>query len=778
MKSNTFITVILAFVFIDCFAQAPLFPENFSVTGAMTEDGIRIIWTPLDIDMFDKGISKGYSLKRYIIEQNGIETPLNEISATEIILASEILPLPSGDPTWLGDYGQAADKIINYINPDLDFEEPNLADAFTFEQENTERFQFGVFVSFLDFEVAQQMGLAYHDTDISNNTTYMYKLEMLETGETDIARISTKNLTEFPEIVDLDGESENGKVKIRWPIEGLDNDYFSFNILRSDDGINFQKVNAEPYIYFQTGETEPTVYEFQDKTTIHGKTYHYSVEGITVLGVTGKPSESIEVLSKPHMTNVTPIVKTDVSSEEKVAVNWVVPSDDPAVRDFIQGYKVYRSTDSESGFKLMTPQVIQHTEYVDVDPFSSAYYVVATVDKFDKEYKSLPEFAQIKDSKPPEIPFDLQVRESATNQYELEWMANEEEDLEGYLIYTQYAGSENYVMITKDILTKNSFIFNYPPDLVTDEICFKISAIDQRGNESEMSDCVTVVLPDNLPPATPHMSKHQAIDGGIALGWKFSTSDDVAYHELERKRTGAPAWEAILKILPEEEVDFETDVTPDALIPTCYIDKTYDEQRSYDYRLVAVDGDDNKAFSSIVSVTPIGVLDIGQIVNFTVSPVNSVQQGALPQQDAYTIIEEAFASLKTGSAVSPKDLELLVVYRIITADELTAFSTMTLQDAYTFLQGVQETYWTSSSFVTLAWEYQNLDQLLYFQIYRSMDGRGFIDYIDILPEADKTSYTYDDSFIKAEHQYIYQIMAVHAGGTFSEISEPILVRVQ
>lgn len=778
MKTYPLIIMIVITALLDCLGQDALFQGNITVKAAWTEDAVRVLWTPADIDLFDKGRYKGYTLKRYTLEQDGTEIPLSEISGTEVVLAEELLPLPAGDPNWEGEYGKAADQIIYYTNEDLNIQDPNLADAFTYQQENIERFQFGMFVSFLDFNVAQQMALAYHDRSADPNSMYLYKIIFNETNDSDVVRVSTRYPTDFPEIVDVEGESENGKNKIRWPIRDLVDDYFSFNILRSTDNSNFRKINTEPYVYFQSGDAEPTVYEYQDKTMEYGKTYYYAVEGITVFGVTGKPSTSIEIISKPEMINVAPVVKTDDSSEGKVVLNWVMPSQDEDVNDFVAGYHVYRSGNAKGGFELLTPQPIQGKEFVDYAPLTSAYYIVATVDKSDTEYQSLPKFAQIKDMVPPAIPFDLTVRVSSKNQYELEWMANEEEDLEGYLIYTRYAGSENYVMITKDILKETRFIFNYPPDLVADEICFKITAMDKRGNQSEMSECVTVVLPDNLPPATPIMSKHQAVESGIALGWKFSTSDDIAYHTIERKRTGAPEWEVILHITPEQEADYETNVTPGAAVPGCYIDDTFEEQRSYDYRIVAIDDSENKAYSSIVSVIPINDRVAGQIENFTVSAVNTIQVGALPQQDAYDIITAALIDIQSGTLVPASTFDLLVIYRIMTADELASYSTMTLREAYAFLDNIKATYWSSSLFVTLSWEYGNLDQLLYFQIYRSDNGRGFVEYIDISPDSEVTQYIYDDAFIKADHHYVYKVIAVHAGGNFSEISDPILVRVQ
>lgn len=772
------IMVVISSLFLlpHAYSQGPFDQKSFKLSAAYAQDGVKLVWTASGYNHFQNGINNGYTLKRLITAQNGVNFTPSQSSASVTILDDSIFPLANGDPSWHGDYGNAADQII-YYQPTVDTQNPNLADAYTYEQENIERYQYGSFISFLDFTVAQQMGLAYHDMSVQSATTYMYVLELNGTDENDAEAISTTSLTEFAEIKDIEVLSQLGKINVSWPIEGLTNDYFAYDILRSEDDVTFTKVNEEPYIFFQSGEEEPDEYVYQDTTTTYGTTYYYAMQGHTIFGEVGERSASTSVLSIPYMTGLDPQVEADDSDSSSVTLEWIISNQDQTILNFISGYNIYRSDDPDTEFELLTQSPISGLTYTDNNPIPSAYYIVATVDDFGQEYYSLPEFAQIIDHTPPATPINFSVRESSTNQYELTWTANTEQDLEGYLLYTLYEGSSNYIMISPDILSETSFIYNYPPDLLTDEICFKVSAIDQRGNQSDMSECVTVILPDNLPPSRPYMSKHQAIEGGIALGWQFSMSEDVILHNLQRKPTGSPGWESILKIRPNEQADYETNLTDGSLIPTCYIDSTYTELRSYDYRMAAVDEAENISYSTIVSLSPLSAGSVGQIENFSVSSVNEVMPGIMPQQDAYDLIQAEISALSSGATPNYTNLDLLVIYRIITAAEYEALPAMSDANALLFLESRRDEYWTASMFVTLSWDYNNLDQILYFQVYRSIDGRGYIDYIDILPEEDKFSYQYDDGFIMSGHRYLYKVMAAHAGGKFSEVSAPLLVRV-
>ncbi len=758
-------------------SQSAFDTKEINISAAHTQMGVRLLWTPDDFETFNLGLINGYTLKRYTVSQDGIETPLSALNSTQVIINTNLFPLPEGDTGWNGTYGSAAESLIYYENLDIDTSSPNLADAYTLTQENIERYQFGVFIAYLDFDIAQKMGLAYEDTTVDPNATYSYRISVNSTPDKDITTVVTDSLTNFATISNVDAKSQYGIVNVSWPIEELTNDYFAFNILRSEDDVNFSKINEEPYIFLQTGGEDPSTYIYQDSTATYGTTFYYAVEGITVFGVLGEQSESVSVLSVPYLTGIDPVVSADDSSTSAVSLSWIINNTDQEVTDFIAGYNVYRSRFADSGYELITSSPITGSSFVDNQPLTSAYYIVATVDDFGQEFRSLPEFAQIEDMTAPAIPIQLSARESATNQYELTWTANQEIDLEGYLLFTKYAGSDNYIMISKDIIQDTSFLFDYPPDLATNQICFMISSIDVRGNESDMSDCVFVVLPDNLAPATPHMTKHEPVESGVVLGWTFSTSLDVVQHDLQRKPTGAPEWETIEKIRKNDEIRYFPDVSPWSLIPGNYIDSSYTELRSYDYRICAIDGSDNSSCSSIVSVAPLFLDAIATIENFNVSGVTIVEPGIMPQQDAYQIIQNVIAELTAGNTPNYTLLELLVVYRILTAQEYDSLPSMSSQDALSFLEERRDDYWTADRFVTLNWDYDNLDQLLYFQIYRSIDGRGFIDFVDILPEAGMFSYSYDDGYIMEGHSYLYKIMAVHAGGRFSEVSEPKLVRV-
>lgn len=758
-------------------AQVNFEDKDVVILAAQTPMGVRLIWTPKDFEAFSLGINNGYTLKRYTVSSNGVETPLNALSGTQVVIDANIFPLPEGNSGWTGTYGTAAESLLYYVNPDIDTSNPNFADAYTLTQENIERYQFGVFIAYLDFDIAQKMGLAYEDMTTDPNSTYAYRISINTREDKDFVEVATDSLTSFETITSVAALSENGTVNISWPVDDLTDDYFAFNILRSEDDVNFTQVNEEPYIFFQSGGEDPSEYIYQDSTTTYGNTYYYSIEGYTIFGVMGNPSESVSVVSLPYMTNVDPIVNADDQSASTVSLDWMINSTDPAVNNFIAGYRVYRSRFADSGYELLTPSLVTGQTFVDNQPLSSGYYIVATVDDAGEEYRSLPEFAQIEDMTPPDIPSNLSARVSSANQYELTWSPNQEIDLEGYLLFTQYRDSENYIMISNDILQDTSFLYDYPENIATDRICFKISSIDVRGNESDMSDCVSVTLPDNIAPAIPFFTKHEPVESGIALGWNFSTSSDVVLHWLQRKPTGAPDWETIEKIRVNDQIRYEDNVTPWTFAPINYIDSTYTELRSYDYRLVALDIYDNKSYSSIVSVIPMFLDAIGTIDNFNVSSVTIVTPDMMPQQDAYDIIQSTIATLNSGNTPNYNDLESLVVYRIITAQEVEALPGLSNQEAQTFLEDRRDSYWTADRYVTLQWDYDNLDQLLYFQVYRSIDGRGFIDFVDILPEAGMFSYSYDDGFIMPGHSYLYKIMAVHAGGRFSEISEPKLVRV-
>lgn len=78
------------------------------------------------------------------------------------------------------------------------------------------------------------------------------------------------------------------------------------------------------------------------------------------------------------------------------------------------------------------------------------------------------------------------------------WDANTEPDLAGYKVYCGTASGQYGAPVT---VTTPSYTFQGATDKTTYYVA--VSAIDTSGNESALSDEVSVYVPDVTPPAKP-----------------------------------------------------------------------------------------------------------------------------------------------------------------------------------------------------------------------------------------------------------------------------------
>src|SRR5690606_13471544 len=80
------------------------------------------------------------------------------------------------------------------------------------------------------------------------------------------------------------------------------------------------------------------------------------------------------------------------------------------------------------------------------------------------------------------------------------------------------------------------------------EVYYKVLSLDYRENYSELSEYCIAERPDIIPQAAPHLVKVDPTISGVLIEWKFSSSDDVIKHVLERKLAYDISWRQLYEI--------------------------------------------------------------------------------------------------------------------------------------------------------------------------------------------------------------------------------------
>jgi fibronectin type 3 domain-containing protein len=94
---------------------------------------------------------------------------------------------------------------------------------------------------------------------------------------------------------------------------------------------------------------------------------------------------------------------------------------------------------------------------------------------------------------------------------------------------------------------------------LTEDIHYKVVAIDKSFNYSAYSLVLTLRRPDVIPPAIAVMLNAEHTDNGIDVKWIASSSTDVVVHKLFRKEGVNGEWKNVFETKNKNEVKYLDD---------------------------------------------------------------------------------------------------------------------------------------------------------------------------------------------------------------------------
>lgn len=751
----------------------------------------RIRWVPKDYDTWQLGNDNGYTVERLTISSNGIALDDNQILSSNVQFYNDPeKPIPENQ--WNSHfsednmYAALAKKAIYLPVENLNEEDDGIfAKVIAADSLEREKFQFGILASYMDFDVAKAMALGIIDNEVEGQKSYVYKVAITNTDIVGYLTVNTDEIKTYPMINEVSAMQEDTAILITWNYDEVKGDYVAYNIERANTRDNiYRQVNEMPYIFFESiNDARPSLYAtYRDLSAMPGEEYKYRVRGITPLAFPGPFSENALITMKHMRKALSFIVSSDRSIPEQVTVNWEILGLENT--EEFTAFNVYRKERNRSTPVLLNDTPLSNTmTYTDLNPELSAYYFIETFDEHGISYFTNDLLVIIDDDVAPSIPLEFRGRKATRASLEFEWTHSPDEDVKGYNIYSNVPGSPDYFTINNYIIEDNIFLYEIPDYLIHEALCFKITSIDDRGNESEMSECVTMTLPDQKPPGTPLLTKIIALDEGIALGWEYSPSDDRAYHYVERKWAEGPDWEIILTIPVEEEDQYGGDNAPTTTDRVCYIDTSITDQIWYDYRMIVVDEAGNKSSSQVLSAYPSEVEGlVGMVSNFQIN-LDSIVSVSRPLEQEYNLINRVIEDLEDGQGDNLDTIRNLVIFNIITQeqyDEIVNTGPTDSNNAADILATARDIFWKNNNplYANLSWSYDNTTQLDYFEVYRSHNGADFILFDRRSAYENVNNYNFSDEHIARGNFYIYKIRGVHLGGRFSEMSEGLILKVK
>ena len=542
------------------------------------KDSIVIRWAPSTAGGWIIANRIGYNIEKVKLNSDKPFEPSNYIKLNKIPLKP--LPIEEWKTRVNKDniFSAIAIQSIygkSFIPKPLD--ENNLNALKNAADELTNRYSFALFAADNDAPTASAMGLRYVDREIKEGESFVYRVYVAEkTNEYnfDTAYIVV-NVTPSPKIPGPEGlsfESGDGFITLKWE-DKLPNKFSGYYIYRSEDGKNYKILNNIPLIVSSSKETDEEIKPFfRDTSTINYKKYYYRVFGINPFAELSEPSE-IVAYSKDLTPPPPPTLEKPKQFSDEIILSWKLdkPSND------LSGFVVARSNNSLNNFSIITKKPLTKNtfKYSDkVKNMEEVYYSVGSIDTAGNISYSLPQRVILVDTFPPSVPTGLTGSIDSNGIVKLKWNMGPEWNILGYRVLRSNDPDHEFQQLTGNVYQDTVFVDTVSIKTLTKYVYYRIAAVNTRYQHSELSPILKIKRPDKNPPVEAVFKNVFVTDSSISLEWVPSTSKDLLYQKLFRRKKGETKWSLI-----------------DSLSKTVnyYVDKKVEKLNTYEYTILSFD---------------------------------------------------------------------------------------------------------------------------------------------------------------------------------------------
>ncbi len=502
----------------------------------ISDKKIILRWAPKDFKVWDLGNKYGYKIERLNLSEEFIPDT-GKFTIAERLNSEAIRPLPSKDSTWVRLIRKNKTAILIYKSL---YGKPNATTNKTDAEQGKGQMLGMVLVSCdLNAEFSKAAGLYFKDTTFQKNAIYAYKITVLcpnSLGKYSVVCVAnTNNKTVFKTPVILKGKGNNKHSVITWNFKNLQSDYSGYNIERSEDSVNFVRINKSPYVVVTTQfEKNKTETNYLDSLPKNKKNYYYRIKGISLFGEEGLPSNIVKVRGKDDFKSAAQIDSAFAINNKFIKIKWQMNK--KVDTKTLKGYWILRSNKTDGKYQSISKGFINPDKnyFIDSLPNYINYYKVIAVNDENDSTTSNPALAQIIDDVPPSIPIELKGIINDSGRVTLNWLANTEKDLRGYRVFRSNAMHEEFVEVTKELLSETNYSERININTLTKDIFYTVAAVDKNYNNSNQCLPIKLKRPDHIPPVAPIIKKFEFTDSSIIINWIPSSSFDASNYKLIR----------------------------------------------------------------------------------------------------------------------------------------------------------------------------------------------------------------------------------------------------
>ena len=525
---------------------------NLRMVARSYGDSVVLRWGATTHTAWKVAGSGGYMVQRFDLYRGATGKPT-------ILTTSPIRPLTLEE--WKARYSQddtlaAAAVQTLYGRPVVTSDDP-FGSIYEMYLQQQNLHGFALLLADMEPRLADGLGLRFVDRTAKTGRSYLYRVYSLadnpdERIDTAFVVVSTVERDSTRSIESLRADEGEKKIVLKWDRYEHAVPFSGYFIERSTDrGRTFQRINRLPHIPAVDEAAEDHEGNNEISYTVELEENYrpalYRVVGIDAFGSTSPGSRSVVAMGRdrtpPDQPQMLPIAIVDGRS---VRVSWSVDS----IEADLKGFQIGRAIDVDGYYEpiggLLSPETRQFTDPNRRDSTQS-YYIVSALDTAGNVMSSVPLLAIFPDSIPPVVPVALEGTIDSNGVVRLRWRANEEADLQGYRVFYANQVDHEFQQLTTDITDDTTFVDTLTLETLSEEIYYRVTALDRNFNHSPFTAVLTLRKPDHVAPAPPLVVETAAEERGVRLAWKRSPSDDVVEHRLYRRVAGDSAWQVIAR---------------------------------------------------------------------------------------------------------------------------------------------------------------------------------------------------------------------------------------
>lgn len=578
--------VLLLFVF--CFSAffgwgKQSVQSRIYVRTEVHSDKVLLRWIAGDAKSWQLLNKYGFKLERLTVARSGVVLDKPEV----LLLAGELKPAESDKLKALVrefPMGAVVAQAVFGDNFEVSLGDSPISKAIALDEERQQRYLFALYAADLCFPVAKEVGWGFEDGSIKEGERYLYRVtSLVPKKELTIAEganfVVVGDTIRLPQPLELSAQFSPAGAYLSWDYNRLASLYSSYWIERSEDGKTFSRISDLPITRMSDTEKKTHAPITYLDSIAYRKTYYYRVAGVTPFGSQGAYSAIVSGMAYPPLTDIPQIEDYRFDTQGGANLSWNFKQEE---EDLIEGFRILRSKDDKTYLPLdsISPKErIYHIGTLARYP----YYKVEAKAKQGVSTTSYPILIQAIDSIPPAVPTGLRAEVDSLGTVHLSWQSGKDEDLYGYRLYRGETKGEELIPITKDAILSTNYIDSVRLDNLNAKVYYALTALDERYNQSELSETIVVRKPTRIPPAMPLIVEAKASEEGNVIRWEASEDSFLAGFALTRTAQDSTQQRRSWKIEDTKQ--------------RSYVDKEIEAGKTYTYRLTAYT--DNQLYSPI-----------------------------------------------------------------------------------------------------------------------------------------------------------------------------------